>query len=177
MPQVTRGADSNQCATTPDELYLPIRDFWLPGTDLAADECNTKCPRFYTEEDNALTKPWNEVATVDDPAWCNHPYAICKEFTAKAHDEALRNAFVIMLQPAALHRAWYRKYVRRGPCGVVILSRPVKFGGYTTASPTLHALYFWHRNMPGGVIAEWDYLDTAEGNRIFKQIKEWITHQ
>lgn len=175
MPQVSRGADSNQCATTPDELYLRIEDFWHPLWDLAASRENSKCLYYYDEEANALTKPWHEISSLEEPAWCNHPYENCKIWVKYAHDQALLGAFVIMLQPLAIHRAYYRSYIKKGPCVVVPLNRAIKFGGYTVASPTPHALYFWHKNLPGGVIGEWDYEDSAEGVRTFAKIKELIT--
>lgn len=44
---------------TPENLYWGINSLYGPFTlDLFTDAQNSKCPHFYTVEDNALTQDW-----------------------------------------------------------------------------------------------------------------------
>lgn len=46
---------------SPDNLYYGINSKYGPFTlDLFTDGQNSKCPHFYTVEDNALTQDWAE---------------------------------------------------------------------------------------------------------------------
>jgi phage N-6-adenine-methyltransferase len=168
---VTKGEKSLQTAGTPDELYRPVDNFWRFVRDIAASRGNNKCPHFWTEEHNALTKPWHQYLTLGCPGWLNHPYADCTTWVKKAHEEALLGATVVMLQPAAVHRVYYREFVKGGPCGVILLNRPVQFIGYKLASPTPHALFVWNKGLAGKIYGEADYLDRWELTEVFNKVR------
>lgn len=172
MPRISAGEDSNQCAETPPEVFLPIQRIFNPGIDLAADSSNSKCDIFIGEQEDSLSINWHLATTTDSPGWCNHPYENCTIWIRKAHDEAKLGATVIQLQPLASHRVYYRKYVKNGPCAVVPISRSVKFLGYPAASPVPFAYYIWNASLTGGIFDEVDYLDLAECDEVFSMIKE-----
>lgn len=46
--------------------------------DVAASEHNAKAPRFYTRDDDGLTKPWT------GSVWCNPPYSDIRPWVEKA---------------------------------------------------------------------------------------------
>ncbi|WP_321158137.1 phage N-6-adenine-methyltransferase [Providencia stuartii] len=62
---------------TPDELYWGINAKFGPFTlDLFTDGDNSKCPNFYTAEDNALTQDWSEkLKEIGGAAYANPPYS------------------------------------------------------------------------------------------------------
>ncbi|MEY0948839.1 phage N-6-adenine-methyltransferase [Providencia manganoxydans] len=62
---------------TPDELFWGINAKYGPFTlDLFTDGDNSKCPNFYTAEDNALTQDWSEkLKEIDGVAYGNPPYS------------------------------------------------------------------------------------------------------
>lgn len=62
---------------TPDELYWGINAKFGPFTlDLFTDGDNSKCPNFYTAEDNALTQDWSEkLKEIGGSAYANPPYS------------------------------------------------------------------------------------------------------
>lgn len=66
---------------TPLNLFNYLNDSRDYEWDLAADEENHLCDKFYTEEDNALIQPWKGAA------FLNPPYDLIAEFADKAIKE------------------------------------------------------------------------------------------
>ncbi len=62
---------------TPDALYWGINAKFGPFTlDLFTDGQNSKCPDYYTAEDNALTQDWSEkLKELGGAAYGNPPYS------------------------------------------------------------------------------------------------------
>lgn len=62
---------------TPENLYWGINSLYGPFTlDLFTDAQNSKCPHFYTVEDNALTQDWSEkLKEIGGAAFANPPYS------------------------------------------------------------------------------------------------------
>lgn len=62
---------------TPDALYWGINAKFGPFTlDLFTDGQNSKCPYYYTAEDNALTQDWSEkLKELGGAAYGNPPYS------------------------------------------------------------------------------------------------------
>lgn len=62
---------------TPDALFWGINSLYgLFTLDLFTDAQNSKCPHFYTAEDNALTQDWSEkLKEVGGVAFGNPPYS------------------------------------------------------------------------------------------------------
>ncbi|QHQ25866.1 phage N-6-adenine-methyltransferase [Pectobacterium parvum] len=68
---------------TPDALFWGINAMFGPLVlDLFTDGENSKCPAFYTAEDNALAQDWAaRLAELNGAAFANPPYS-----TAKMHE-------------------------------------------------------------------------------------------
>ncbi|MEI7340474.1 phage N-6-adenine-methyltransferase [Pectobacterium brasiliense] len=68
---------------TPDPLFWGINAIFGPLVlDLFTDGENSKCPAFYTAEDNALAQDWAaRLAELNGAAFANPPYS-----TAKMHE-------------------------------------------------------------------------------------------
>lgn len=69
---------------TPDALFWGINAMFGPLVlDLFSDGENSKCPAFYTVEDNALTQDWSaRLAELHGAAFANPPYS-----RASMHDD------------------------------------------------------------------------------------------
>lgn len=69
---------------TPDNIFWGINAMFGPLVlDLFSDGENSKCPDFYTAEDNALTHDWSErLAELNGAAFANPPYS-----RAMQHDD------------------------------------------------------------------------------------------
>ncbi|RNM07960.1 phage N-6-adenine-methyltransferase [Dickeya undicola] len=68
---------------TPEPLFWGINAMFGPLVlDLFSDGENSKCPAYYTAEDNALAQDWSaRLAELNGAAFANPPYS-----TAKMHD-------------------------------------------------------------------------------------------
>ncbi|WP_265494631.1 phage N-6-adenine-methyltransferase [Providencia heimbachae] len=62
---------------SPEDIYWGINSLYGPfNLDLFTDGQNSKCPHFYTAEDNALTQDWSEkLKEVGGAAFANPPYS------------------------------------------------------------------------------------------------------
>ncbi len=115
--------------TTPDNVYIPLHIRYSFTFDLAADVSNTKCTEFFSETDNALSRPWY------GSCWLNPPYGGGKankleRWIHKASIEVAKPDCqrVVMLIPARTNTNWWHKYCMQGKEILFIQGRP-KFGG------------------------------------------------
>lgn len=130
---------------TPSEIYRGALAYFhrkglLPTEaeycfDVCANKHNTKHPKFFSEQDDALLQNWSFVASVtkhigngkggiDDitqiasptnlVAWCNPPYSrgSKEQFIAKAITEAESGLFTIMLLPNDTSAKWFSTCVK-----------------------------------------------------------------
>lgn len=88
------------------DLVAEEFDFTL---DAAASPHNTKvADAYYTEDEDALTLPWEGVV------WCNPPYGRgIGKWVQKGYEEAQKGALVAMLIPARTDTSWWHEYVMR----------------------------------------------------------------
>lgn len=114
--------------------------FWL---DVAASEDNAKCVVYFTAEDDALSKDWATGGVVKQPTcWMNPPYSRCREFIAKAAQEARKGCTVVCLVPSRTDTRWWhsdvwdadRKTYRPG-VEVRFVKGRLKFGNSTNSAP------------------------------------------
>jgi site-specific DNA-methyltransferase (adenine-specific) len=66
--------------------------------DLAAFAGNAKAAHFYTENDNALDKPWHKMKGL---LWLNPPYKHIKPWAEKCAIESELGANILFLVPAS----------------------------------------------------------------------------
>jgi len=95
---------------TPWDLYRKLDKKYKFTLDPCATKDNAKCVKFYTKEDNGLSKDWSK-----DVVFMNPPYG--KELTLwveKAYNEYLKGATVVILMPARTDTSYFHKYI----CGV-----------------------------------------------------------
>lgn len=93
---------------TPDALYWGINAKFGPFTlDLFTDGQNSKCPNYYTAEDNALTQDWSEkLKELGGAAYGNPPYS-----RATYHDKQAITGMVHIMKYALAMRDKYGRYV------------------------------------------------------------------
>jgi phage N-6-adenine-methyltransferase len=125
-PTIKKGR-SNQSVETPDWLVDACRDrFGDIVVDLAASKSNTKCERFFDEEQNRLVQDWTEVLC-GDVGWLNSPFDPAKPWAEKCRIEAMRGAKIIYLCQASVGSKWFRENIQ-GRALILTIPR-IKFVG------------------------------------------------
>ena len=124
---------------TPDDLFDRLNNEFGPIVlDVCATPENSKCPVFYTREQDGLVQNWAEAADQIIPGarcWMNPPYgrAIGK-WIQKASREAHLGAVTVALLPARVDTAWFHDYIL-GQHYVRFLRGRLKFGGAKNSAP------------------------------------------
>jgi phage N-6-adenine-methyltransferase len=98
---------SNEDWETPPKLFDPLNDEFHFTLDVAANEHNTKCAKYFDKKANGLNQPWK-----GEIVWCNPPYnaKALDNFTAKALYEAQENDVVsVLLVPAKTDQKWFHR--------------------------------------------------------------------
>lgn len=121
---------SNTCEwETPQDFF----DTWNARFNFTLDVCatkqNAKCEKFFTKEDDALTKEWKGVL------WMNPPYGReIKAWIKKAYETAQAgDGTVVCLLPARTDTAWWHDYCMKGE--VTFIRGRLKFGGSKNSAP------------------------------------------
>lgn len=131
--------------STPDWLYDSLNKIFEFKIDLAADQENTKCKIFYTENDNSLNFPWG----YEGWNWLNPPYGrTIKDWVGKAYTDYKNGADICMLIPARTDTTYFHKYIIKSKA-ILLLKGRLKFGNEKNSAPFPSMLVFF------GNIKEW----------------------
>lgn len=132
MNKVIWSADKDEWATSQD-FYDGLNDKYSFTLDPCADSTNAKCSKFYTMNDDGLSKDWG-----GETVFCNPPYSKAKEWMQKAYEESKKpNTRIVMLIPARTDVRYFHDYCMDGSvCSEIILIKGrLKFGGSKNAAP------------------------------------------
>lgn len=96
---------------TPQEFFDRLNDQYHFTLDAAASAANAKCERYYTKEDDALSKSWS-----GERVWLNPPYGRkIGEWVRKAWEESQADGtMVVCLIPARTDTKWFHDYCLNG---------------------------------------------------------------
>jgi len=98
--------------------------------DPCATAQNTKCPKFYTQDDNGLIQDWS-----GNSVYVNPPYSNVKEWVNKALQESRKpNTTIVMLVAARTDTKFFHDYCTKANQIFFIKGR-LKFGGSTNSAP------------------------------------------
>jgi phage N-6-adenine-methyltransferase len=96
--------------------------------DVCALPENAKCERYFTPEDNGLTKKWSGIC------WMNPPYGReIGRWMQKAFDASEHGCTVVCLVPARTDTEWWHRFSVRGE--VRFIRGRLKFGGAKSSAP------------------------------------------
>lgn len=99
-------SDSAEWAT-PQELFDELDKEFKFDLDIAANETNHKCEKYFTKENSAFDNEW--FGTI----WCNPPYGKTIGEWVKACSEY--NGLSVMLIPARTDTKWFHEYIYNKP--------------------------------------------------------------
>ena len=95
--------------------------------DVAANESNAKCDRFYDIDSDGLMQDWD-----GETVWCNPPYGDrIKDWMYKA---AVSDATTVLLVPARTDVKWFHEIVL-GRAEVRFIKGRLRFGGSKDPAP------------------------------------------
>jgi len=108
---------------TPADFFSMLDTEFHFTLDVCASASNSKCPRFFSTDDNGLSQSWSGVC------WMNPPYGReIGEWVRKAYEESQRGATVVCLIPARTDTAYWHDYVMRSSEVRLVRGR-LHFGG------------------------------------------------
>ena len=90
---------------TPQWLFDSLNREFAFTHDLACNQENKKCERFYTEEDDALSREWH---TLNGWLWLNPPYSPLKPWIEKAQKENSLGARIVALCPPIIFARYFQ---------------------------------------------------------------------
>jgi site-specific DNA-methyltransferase (adenine-specific) len=92
---------------TPQDLFDELNQEFNFTLDPCSTNENHKCTKYYTIEDDGLSKDWsNEVV------FCNPPYGrSINKWVQKAYKESQKGATVVLLIPARTDTSYWHDYI------------------------------------------------------------------
>lgn len=116
---------------TPQKFFDELdREFHF-GLDPCATVENAKCEKFFTKDDDGLTKNWG-----GQNVFCNPPYGRdIGKWVKKAYEESRKdNTLVVMLLPARTDTKWFHEWIY-GKAEIRFIKGRLKFGDAKNSAP------------------------------------------
>ena len=114
---------------TPQDLFDELDKEFHFDLDVCATQENAKCNRYYTPEQDGLSKPW------DGTCWCNPPYGRgIGQWVRRALFASFGGATVVMLLPARTDTKWFHDYIYKR-AEIRFLKGRLKFGNSKNSAP------------------------------------------
>lgn len=126
---------------TPPDFFAKLDSVFHFTLDPCASAQNAKCRKYYTADDDGLSKSWD-----GEIVFMNPPYG--REIGAWMKKASEAKALVVCLVPARTDTRWWQDYVIGGGGHVTFLGGRLKFGRGTDPAPFPSAIVVYF----GGVI-------------------------
>lgn len=115
---------------TPQDFYDGLNSKYNFTLDPCATAQNTKCPKFFTQQDDGLSQDWG-----GHNVYVNPPYSNVKVWVEKALKESKKeNTTIVMLVAARTDTKFFHEYCTKANQIFFIKGR-LKFGGSTNSAP------------------------------------------
>ena len=119
--------------STPPNVVESVRS-WLNmpiNRDVCAEEWSAVTDKYWTKEDDSLSKSWTDLVN-----WMNPPYSNPSVWCEKAHKESLRNGvFVVGLVVDDRSTRWWQNWVEGNASICLIPNQRVSFLRADTGLP------------------------------------------
>ncbi|MFZ7905771.1 DNA N-6-adenine-methyltransferase [Staphylococcus hominis] len=128
--EVHYSSKSNEWAT-PQNLFDELNDEFNFTLDPCATDENAKCSKYFTIEDDGLSKDW-----ANDVVFMNPPYGReIKQWIKKAYEESLNGATVVCLIPARTDTTYWHDFIFDKANDIRFLRGRLKFGNSKNSAP------------------------------------------
>ena len=115
---------------TPQDFFDELNEEFQFTLDPCANECNAKCEKYFTKEENGLIQSW-----AGETVFMNPPYGrAIKDWVKKAYDESKQGATVVCLLPARTDTRWFHDYIYE-KAEIRFIKGRLKFGGAKNSAP------------------------------------------
>jgi len=112
---------------TPQKLFDELNSEFQFTLDPCATKENAKCAKFYTKEDDGLSKDWSK-----ERVFMNPPYGrVIGDWVKKA---ATGGGLVVCLLPARTDTRWFHDYIY-GKAEIRFIKGRLKFGDGRNSAP------------------------------------------
>lgn len=117
--------------TTPQAFYEELHKEFHFTLDAAASKENTKCPKYFTEENSALVQSWK-----GETVFCNPPYGNeLKKFVEKAYQEHKEHGnTIVLLVPARTDTRYFHDFIY-GKAEIRFIKGRLKFSDGKSSAP------------------------------------------
>lgn len=124
-------SSEKQTWETPQDFFNKVNGFFNFNLDACAEKETAKVKRYYTIDDNALTKDW--IGNV----WCNPPYGREQvKFIHKALEQHKKyGSTIVMLIPARPDTKVWQDLIFKNASQVCFIKGRLKFGNATENAP------------------------------------------
>ena len=107
---------------TPQYLFDELNEKYQFTLDPCASHENAKCDKYFTIEDDGLTKDWSK-----DIVFMNPPYGRnIKHWIKKAYEESVKGATVVCLIPARTDTTYWHDYIFNNAYNIKFLKGRIK---------------------------------------------------
>jgi len=117
---------------TPQDFFDKLNDEFQFTLDPCASHENHKCSKYYTIEDDGLSKDWSE-----ETVFVNPPYGReISKWVKKCYEESLKlNIIVVMLLPARTDTKYQHDYIFKYAKAICFIKGRLKFGNQNNSAP------------------------------------------
>jgi len=108
---------------TPTDFFDKLNKKFKFTLDPCATSQNKRCKKYYTIEEDGLSKSWS-----DETVYVNPPYGNVGEWVKKAYKESTQNgATVVMLIPARTDTKYWHDYIMQSASAIYFIKGRLKF--------------------------------------------------
>ena len=96
--------------STPESLYNQLCNVYQFDLDPCASKDNAKCVKYFTKEDDGLSKIWWEHSEV---VFVNPPHSGIVEWSLKCYEESLSGITIVMLLASRTDTRYFHRYISK----------------------------------------------------------------
>ena len=124
---------------TPQEFFNELNKEFHFSLDPCATKENTKCNRFYTKENDGLSKDWY------GNVFMNPPYGReIGKWVEKAYKEMEKGTIIVGLLPARTDTRWFHDYIYN-KAEIRFLKGRLKFSNSKNSAPFPSMVIIWKK--------------------------------
>lgn len=118
--------------STPKWFYDKLNEEFKFTLDPCSTKENHKCNKYYTKEDDGLSKSW-----FGENVFCNPPYGReINKWVKKCYLESMqKNTLVVALLPARTDTEWFHTYIYNKAKQIRFVKGRLKFGDSKNSAP------------------------------------------